>query len=243
MAKNETYEEFVDKFKPKKTTDDCYTPPAVYDCVLRHVDENIMPLAEHRVLRPFYPGGDFEHFDYQPGDVVVDNPPFSILARIIDFYIEKNIPFFLFAPNLTLFNYLNRPSVTAIVANSSITFENGAVVKISFLTNMIHSHPAFILDADLCRKLLETNKQPNKQKRKIAYPDCIVTAALLGKIVSRGISWTVPRESVHHIRKMDCGQALFGAGLLLSERVTAERVAAERYELSDRELAIQRSLL
>ena len=28
MAKNETYEEFVDKFKPKLTTDDCYTPPA-----------------------------------------------------------------------------------------------------------------------------------------------------------------------------------------------------------------------
>lgn len=25
------YEAFVDKFKPKKTTDDCYTPPDVYD--------------------------------------------------------------------------------------------------------------------------------------------------------------------------------------------------------------------
>ena len=26
IMKNKTYEEFVDKFKPKKTTDDCYTP-------------------------------------------------------------------------------------------------------------------------------------------------------------------------------------------------------------------------
>ena len=25
--KNIDYEDFVDKFKPKKTTDDCYTPP------------------------------------------------------------------------------------------------------------------------------------------------------------------------------------------------------------------------
>ena len=25
--KNESYEEYVEKFKPKKTTDDCYTPP------------------------------------------------------------------------------------------------------------------------------------------------------------------------------------------------------------------------
>ena len=26
MAKNETYDEFIEKFKPRKTTDDCYTP-------------------------------------------------------------------------------------------------------------------------------------------------------------------------------------------------------------------------
>lgn len=25
--KSKSYEEFVEKFKPKKTTDDCYTPP------------------------------------------------------------------------------------------------------------------------------------------------------------------------------------------------------------------------
>lgn len=30
---NEEYTEFVDKFKPKLTTDDCYTPPLVYDAV------------------------------------------------------------------------------------------------------------------------------------------------------------------------------------------------------------------
>ena len=33
MAQGETYEQFVDKFKPKKTTDDCMTPPLVYDAV------------------------------------------------------------------------------------------------------------------------------------------------------------------------------------------------------------------
>lgn len=33
MAQGETYEEFVEKFKPKLTTDDCYTPPIVYDAV------------------------------------------------------------------------------------------------------------------------------------------------------------------------------------------------------------------
>lgn len=33
MAQGETYEEFVDKFKPKLTTDDCYTPENVYETV------------------------------------------------------------------------------------------------------------------------------------------------------------------------------------------------------------------
>lgn len=33
MAYNETYEEFVEKFKPNKTTDDCYTPPEVYKLI------------------------------------------------------------------------------------------------------------------------------------------------------------------------------------------------------------------
>lgn len=31
--KGETYEQFVEKFKPKKTTDDCYTPPLIYNPV------------------------------------------------------------------------------------------------------------------------------------------------------------------------------------------------------------------
>lgn len=33
--KNETYEEFVEKFKPKLTTDDCMTPPQVEEKNIR----------------------------------------------------------------------------------------------------------------------------------------------------------------------------------------------------------------
>lgn len=39
MAIAETYEEFVDKFKPKRTTDDCYTPEGIYDVVRDYVIE------------------------------------------------------------------------------------------------------------------------------------------------------------------------------------------------------------
>ena len=33
MPKSKTYEEFVEEFKPKKATDDCYTPPTIYEIV------------------------------------------------------------------------------------------------------------------------------------------------------------------------------------------------------------------
>ena len=67
------YEGFVEKFKPKKTTDDCYTPPAVYEAVKDWACRkySIDPAC---TVRPFWPGGDYEHFDYPAGAVVLDNP-------------------------------------------------------------------------------------------------------------------------------------------------------------------------
>jgi len=96
--KSKTYEEFVEKFKPKKTTDDCYTPPEIYEVIKDWVCKryNIDP---GNVIRPFWPGGDYEKDEYLPGCVVVDNPPFSILKNICEFYLERGIPFFLFAPH------------------------------------------------------------------------------------------------------------------------------------------------
>ena len=53
------YDGFVDKFKTKKTTDDCYTPPEVYNCILNYVIEKC-DIKGAEIVRPFYPGGDFE---------------------------------------------------------------------------------------------------------------------------------------------------------------------------------------
>lgn len=81
---SKTYKEFVDKFKPKKTTDDCYTPDAIYKAVK---DWAIKEMDWGRtVVRPFWPGGDYENFDYPTGCVVIDNPQFSILSKIVKFY-------------------------------------------------------------------------------------------------------------------------------------------------------------
>ena len=99
----EDYDGFVEKFKPKKTTDDCYTPPEIYEVIKQWACREY-GIDASKIVRPFYPGGDFEHYDYPDGCCVLDNPPFSILSKIVAFYIERNIDFFLFAPTLTLLN-------------------------------------------------------------------------------------------------------------------------------------------
>ena len=101
------YGAFVEKFKPKKTTDDCYTPPAVYETI-KYWACREFGIDPSKVVRPFYPGGDYESFDYSGGKVVVDNPPFSILSKICTFYRDNHIPFFLFAPYLTIFSSTSR---------------------------------------------------------------------------------------------------------------------------------------
>ncbi|CWO69623.1 Uncharacterised protein [Neisseria meningitidis] len=134
----EDYEGFVEKFKPKKTTDDCYTPPAVYAAVLEWVKEEIGIADGLEVIRPFYPGGNYQSEDYA-GKVVIDNPPFSILAEIIDFYQAHSIPFFLFAPRMTCLSgrRAGMENLTAVFGCKDMTYENGAVVPTAFLTNMM----------------------------------------------------------------------------------------------------------
>lgn len=243
------YEGFVDKFKPKKTTDDCYTPKAVYDCILNHVHENVMSLDGYEVVRPFYPGGDYESFEYKDNTVVIDNPPFSILAKIVDFYILNDIKFFLFAPHLTLLNYASRRSVCCIVCGVTVEYENGAKVNTSFLTNMLPEYRV-IVDGNLFRGLMESQVAVKKHKinRKIIYPSNICTAANLATYIAvRGGNMKIKKESCCFVGTLDCGYHIFGGGLLVSDSIAAEKAAAEkaathRLTMSSDELQIIRNL-
>ena len=113
------HDAFVEKFEPKKTTDDCYTPKAVYQCVMDYVRRNCN-VEGCEIIRPFFPGGDYESIDYPPKCVVIDNPPFSIVTKITRFYLERGIRFFLFAPHLTLFG--SDIDCTHIVVGGDIVF-------------------------------------------------------------------------------------------------------------------------
>lgn len=132
--KFENYEGFVQKFKPKLTTDDCITPPLVYEAVADWTAREY-GLDRADFVRPFWNGGDYEHFDYSGGRIVVDNPPFSILSKIISFYTERGIRFLLFAPTLVgLVRYAEL--CTVFPTGVTVTYDNGAEINTSFCTNL-----------------------------------------------------------------------------------------------------------
>ena len=67
------YQLFVDKFKPKKTTDDCYTPPNVYD-VVKNWALKEYGWEGRTIVRPFYPGGVvYKRDDRAHGIDYIDN--------------------------------------------------------------------------------------------------------------------------------------------------------------------------
>lgn len=249
---DEEYQQFLEKFKQKKTTDDCYTPTEVYDAVAKWVSDTYNIDRRH-FERPFYPGGDYKNAEYPKGCVVVDNPPFSILAEILQFYTKKGIKFFLFAPSLTLFSS-SSSSCTALPVGVSITYENGANVATSFLTNLEPS----TLRLRSCPTLYDAVKTANdnnlrkirKELPKYSYPDYVITATRVCQFSRYGIDFAVPVSESKVINRLDSqvasGKAIYGKGYLVSERVKAEREKAEgkaeRWELSQRELDIIKSL-
>jgi len=258
---SEEYRAFVKKFKPKKTTDDCYTPPEIYDVVADFVADRY-GLDRADFVRPFWPGGDYEREEYPDGCVVVDNPPFSILVAICHFYITHDVRFFLFAPSLTCLDASGRAHVMEtnhILCNASITYENGAVVRTGFVTNLDTEGTVLESCPELGDALNAKNDELRRAKTaslpKYVYPDNVITAAKAQWLASHHTPYKVNRRDCCHIAKLDAmdGKSIFGGGLLLSERAAAERAAAERaaaeraaaeraaahrWELSERELAI-----
>ena len=219
------YEGFVDKFKPKKTTDDCYTPPEVYETVLQWVRENF-DIEGAEVVRPFYPGGDFENFQYPENCVVIDNPPFSIFTKIMKWYVSKGIRFFLFAPQLTMAG--SDTDVSYIVCNTSVTYENGAVVNTSFATN-IPQEWRFWCCPELARRIKSVQKSTKEKKRQslIRFPDCVTSSAYLGKIADHGIDFRLLKKDCCRIRQ--CGdKPIFGGGYLMSDKATQQYTEARR---------------
>lgn len=198
---------FVYKFRPKKTTDDCYTPPAVYAAVLEYVNEHVMPLEGLEVLRPFKPGGDYLAENYRENTVVIDNPPFSIYTRIIRNYCEMGVKFFLFAPALTMF--VPGVPVQYLITRLNVTYENGAKVRTGFVTNMLGG--THIRLAGILADAVKRSQGTPGAKPKFNKPADIYSSADLMKFCTDGKDVNL-EGSADFIEKLD-GRKIFGKGM------------------------------
>lgn len=231
--KFEDYESFVEKFKPKKTTDDCYTPPIVYEAVADWAATEY-GLDKSRFCRPFYPGGDYINYNYD-GRIVVDNPPFSILSQIVKYYVSQGIKFFLFSPTLSALTGLSE-QCTALAVGADITYENGATITTSFVTNLEPESIRMKTVPALYRAVNEANEQNRKEQVKhlprYSYPLNVVTAAAIYSYNRYNIDFVISRSESVRISALDSQKkvkkTIFGSGLLISDRLKAEREKAER---------------
>ena len=253
MGKSKTYEEFVEKFKPKRTTDDCMTPPEIYEIVKDWACGRYQ-INPSVIVRPFWPGGDYENYDYSVGCVVLDNPPFSILSKICRFYLDRGIKFFLFAPSLTCLS--TDLTINHIICDAQIEYENGAKVRTSFVTNLGDGETVMESAPDLSLWINEAVDELHARKTtklpKYDYPKYVITSARMQYYARHGVALKIKHRDCTFIRSLDAqrkdGKAIFGGGLLLNERAVAERAAAERaaaerahtivWELSEREKQI-----
>lgn len=225
MAHGETYDEFVAKFNKEnpKTTDDCYTPREIYEVVLDWAKAHLN-IGDRPVVRPFYPGGDFENYDYPENCVVVDNPPFSIFAKILKWYNARGIDFFLFAPSLTSI----REGVTFVSVDAEITYENGAIVNTAFVTNMM-GNLLCITVPELNEKIKEANRKRRLRlgwipQKKYAFPRSVLRASTINRMTRRGIHFSVAANEGSIASKVTTEPGgEFGNSIILCERKKNER--------------------
>ena len=258
LSEDEDYNAFVEKFEQKKTTDDCYTPDVIYNAVADWVASEY-GLSRDNFVRPFYPNGDYQREKYKSTDIVVDNPPFSIMSEIVRFYVENGIRFFLFAPHITLFSGASS-EISALICGVTVTYENGAQVCTSFLTNLEPHDVRFRSAPKLYQAVKiaddEYRKNIKKQLPKYTYPAHVIMSKTMSAFSRLGIDFVALRSETAFVRELDCqkeiGCGIYGGGYLVSDRLANEREKAERekaerekalvWKLSERELGIIASL-
>ena len=222
------YEGFVEKFKPKKTTDDCYTPPAIYEAVLEYVGKNY-DLSDKQIIRPFYPSGDYKNAEYPENGVVIDNPPFSMISEITRFYVAHKIPFFIFAPHLTLFQI--NADCNYIVVGAVVVYENGAVVNTSFVSNLF-GNTKILACSELYRKFKDIQDANKANLPKYVYPCNVLMVSQIDKFIRHGIGFRVDKGEAYRVTELYSQRAhkkgMFGTGFLISEKAAAEKAAAEK---------------
>lgn len=182
--KNKTYEDFVNKFKRVKSSDETYTSENIKRLLAEYVEQNFhIPMAKQREI--FTLEKDYRLEKIEKDEAVVDNPPFSILSEIVAYFLEKKIRFFLHAPTLTSLNLFRKKNGFCVIfTGQEIVYENGARIAVCFVTNLISGKTVF-LDPDL-GKAIKAAKTQKKQKPSRLFPNDFFTGAKLNRMAAHG---------------------------------------------------------
>ena len=225
--------------------DECYTPPAVYDAVLDYAVERYN-LQDKHIVRPFIPGGDYQKYVYDKNDVVVDNPPFSMTTKIVNWYIDHNIPFFLFINGLygvSLSRGLHGKA-TVIVTNASVSFYNKGNekrIKLGFVTNLEPKNIVLRGDATLTNRLNGLVKK--KSFKRFRYPHNFLKNNDILSALQRNVELKFTTDNCLFEDNLDYHKAqthgksqivkLFGGGYLVNDKLYAEFKESLKQDLPD----------
>lgn len=221
----QSYDDFIKKFRPINGSDECYTPIPVFECVYNYVRELFPQFNNMENLRPFKPNGNFLKENYT-NKIVIDNPPFTILSNIIQYYKLNNIKFWLFAPTLTIMHYYKKCDI--VLTKLNIKYTNGANINTSFVTNMF-GDDRIVLDGILTRKINSLSPLPKKNKNLHPY---ILSGARLQKWVTFDKVITIKREDTLPI--ISSKYKIFGNGVYVREGVLPA-ISADISKLSEAE--------
>lgn len=169
---------------------------------------------------------------------MIDNPPFSIYAQVVRWFLARGIRFLLFGPQLTL--SVKGADVCFLPVNVHVVYENGAVINTGFVTNMIEG--VRLWTAPALRRAVVAAAPPKALMPKNTYPDNFINCALIGKVAARGVDFKLMSGECEAVGNLDgaraAGKSVFGGGWLMSERAAAERAAGLQVKLSERERKI-----
>lgn len=213
--------------------------------------------GETRILRPFCPNGDYLSVDYSGDCVIIDNPPFSILTAIVNNYNRMGVKYFLFAPHLTCFGFLDKCQI--VIIGYQIIYDNKARVNTAFLTNMLNDDVGVIGAPDLRERIVNAQAYLAKPQKRYNYPKEVLTSTMVEAMVKGGVHYTLKKHEFIKISTLDAQPTttgIFGSGALLSTDATKQRIKCEEmitkrekmqqnrieWVLSDREKRMQQKL-
>lgn len=228
----EEYFEWLGKFEKKYTTDECFTPPAVYETIKNYVVK-FFGLEDKTIERPFYPDGDDKKAaeSYDENTVVIDNPPFSRAVEILTYYNSNKIRYFLFA-NLKTSLGLIKTGASVWFAPVNIEYSQKESVATAFVTNL-EEEQCIRLNPDLVIRTVKKKKEP------LNYPMNVYNFSHFNRLCRHGLNEVIvvkPEMVRTHIMHPTRGRVqIYGSGIELPTEAYKRYLNSSNSDLRSRE--------